>query len=431
MNSDNEKVSLLPAINVKKSNTIIQSIGKTSLLSNKIFLTALLKIERREGCSVELKAYYKKIENLTGADFSKGLVAEFSNADMRQFLKKSGSYYKAVQGLLDGNSVDSLKKQWGIMVHNPEDGLYGVVDVITAMIYDEKNGKLLIKFSDEERIQEELYNLKRNYTTLNYRLMMSFKSVYSYRIFEMIMSRIGYDDWKNKGKSQEYFYEYGLSELKYHLGILDPYISLEVKQAITMARTAEDFEKIEEGISTENKMPRYNDFERYTLKKAIAEINAIRDLEYEFSYAPIRNGKGGKVRGVQFIVKRVDAVVMTKDGKHELTEDEKDEVFDKIRSMINEELKMKEIRTIAETAGYDFEKVKKAYDVAKASKKDIPNLVGFLKAAIENGYEKPVEKKAKNKFNNFDQAEVDYEAIAQKKIRKRLLNDFKVDNDEV
>lgn len=420
MNADTEKTQSLPAISVKKSNTLIQAIGKTSLLSNKVFLTALLKVEKRDGCSTELKSYYKKLENLTGADFSKGLVAEFSNSDMRSFMKKSGSYYEEVKKLMDAESIASLKKQWGIMVHNPEDGLYGVVDVITAMIYDEKNGKLLIKFSDEERIQSEIYNLKRNYTTLNYRLMMAFNSKYSYRIYEMLVSRIGYDDWRNKGTSQEYVYEYGLSELKYHLGILDPYISSDVKKAITMARTADDFERIEENISTEHKMPRYNDFEKYTLKKAIKEFNEITNPEFVFSYSPVRSGRGGKVRGVQFIVKRVGGAVMTEEGRRELTEDEKDEIIDKIRSLVKEELKTKEIRTIAESAEYNFEKVKKAYDVASASTKDIPNLVGFLKAAIKNGYEKPIGKKAKNKFVNFEQSEVDYDAIAQEKIRKRI-----------
>ena len=109
MDSNIEKTNYLPVISVKKSNTLIQAIGKTTILANKVFLTALLNVEKRDGCSVESKAYYKKIGNLTGADFTKGLVAEFSNADMRSFLKKSGSYYKTVAKLMDGNSIESLK----------------------------------------------------------------------------------------------------------------------------------------------------------------------------------------------------------------------------------------------------------------------------------------------------------------------------------
>ena len=423
------------AMNVRKSNTLIQSIGKTTLLSNKLFLTALLKVEKREGCSDELKGYYKKLENLTGADFSHGLVAEFTNMDMRSFMTKSGSYYKAIGELMDSNSSESLKKQWGIMVHNQEDGLYGFVDVITAMIYDSKNGKILVKFSDEKRIQEEIYNLKKNYTLLDYRVMMSFKSEYSYRIYEMILSRIGYDDWKSNGMCQEYSYEYGLSEIKYMLGILDPFITPEVKEAITMARTAEDFERIEECITKERKKIRFNDFERYTLKRAVTEINSINNAEYEFGYTAIRSGRGGKIKGVRITAKRLttkDEWTVLSKSKAELTEEEKDDLYDKIRDLIKEKLKSRDVKAIAESAEYNFEKIKAAYDVASASSKDVSNLVGFMISAIKNGYEAPVAKKGKrrkNGFNNFEQKEVDYDAIAAKKVRKRM--DFELEEVEM
>ncbi len=422
MNNSNETKILNRSINVKKSNSLIQAIGKTTLLSNKVFLTALLNVEKREGCPAELVKYYKDLEHICGADFSHGLVSEFSNSDMRMFMKKSGSYYKTVEELMDSNSPDSLKKQWGIMINRPDDGLYGFVDVITSMIYDSKQGKLFIKFSDEKKIQEEIYNLKKNYTTLSYSQMMSFKSVYSYRIYEILLSRIGYEDGTTRQKKMQYQFDYGLSELKYYLGILDPYISADVKRALSEAKTADDFERIEISISGEKKMPRYNDFEKYTLKKAVAEINEIQNPEYTFSYSPIRNGRGGKVTGVLFTVDRI--VKETEKTIKELTDDEKDEIIDQIRGLIKETLKTKEIRLIAETAGYDIEKVRLAYDVANTNTKDIENLVGYLVAAIKNGYEMPVVKEGskkprKNAFINFDQRETDLDALVSKRIASR------------
>lgn len=416
MEKSNENKNII----VTKSNRLIQSIGKTTLLSNKVFLTALLTVEKREKCPEELKSYYKSLENICGADFSNGMVAEFSNSVMRNFMTKSGSYYKTIEELMDSNSPDSLKKQWGIMINRPEDGLYGFVDVITAMLYDAKNGKLFVKFSDEKRIQEEIYKLQGNYTTLNYGLMMSFKSVYSYRIYEIIMSRIGYEDGKTHQKKMQYKYDYGLSELKYYLGILDPYITMDVKRAISEARTPEDFERIELNISTEHKMPRYNDFEKYTLKKAISEINEIKDSEYQFSYSPIRNGRGGKVTGVLFTIDRV--VKENAKVSPELSDDDKDEIIDSIRDLINEELKTKDIRTIAEAAGYDLEKIKKAYTVAESSPKKIGSIVGFMVSAIKNGYEMPVvkEKRRKNNVINFEQRDVDYDEIVNQRILNRM-----------
>ena len=409
---------------VKKSNTLIQSIGKTTLLSNKVFLTALLTVEKREKCPVELKSYYKSLENVCGADFSTGMVAEFSNSVMRNFMTKSGSYYKTIEDLMDSNSPDSLKKQWGIMINRPEDGLYGFVDVITAMLYDAKNGKLFVKFSDEKRIQKEIYNLKRNYTSLSYELMMTFRSVYSYRIYEIIMSRIGYDDGSTHSKKLQYQYDYGLSELKYYLGILDPYITPDVKRAISEAKTPEDFERIEASISTEHKMPRYNDFEKYTLKKAISEINDIKNAEYRFSYSPIRNGRGGKVTGVLFTIDRLVKENENMNESPKLSDDDKDEIIDSIRDMITEKLKTKDIRSIAEAAGYDLEKIRKAYSVAEATPKKIDNLVGFMVSAIKGGYEAPVTKennKRKNAFvDNFEQRDTDYDEIIQKQLEERF-----------
>ena len=77
-------------------------------------------------------------------------------------------------------------------------------------------------------------------------------------------------------------------------------------------------------------------------------------------------------------------------------------------------------------------KIKAAYDVASASSKDVSNLVGFMISAIKNGYEAPVAKKGKrrkNGFNNFEQKEVDYDAIAAKKVRKRM--DFELEEVEM
>ena len=419
MSETRESVKQLRVINVKKSNTLIQSIGKTTLISNKVFLTALLNVEKREGCPSALTSYYKNLENICGADFSHGLVSEFTNADMRNFMTKSGSYYKSIEELMDSNSPDSLKKQWGIMINRPEDGLYGFVDVITAMIYDSKKGKLFVKFSDEKRIQEEIYNLKKNYTTLNYGVMMSFTSVYSYRIYEMLLSRIGYEDGSTKKKKDVYVFDYGLSELKYHLGILDPYINVNVKKAISAAKTAEDFDRIEDNISTEHKMPRYNDFEKYSLKKAKAEINSIKDREFDFSYEPIRNGRGGKVTGVTLIMNRINSIQTLQ--KPVLSDDEKDEIIDEIRDLITEPLKTKDIRSIAETAGYDMEKIRKAYQVAEASTKKIDNLVGFMKKAIQNDYDVPVSKDPAKKQNfNFEQRDTDYDAIVNERINNRF-----------
>lgn len=395
-------------ITVKKSNNLIQSIGKTTLLSNKIFLTSLRKIENRSGVASKEMAYYKKIEKVSGTDFSHGLVAEFTNAELRRMMdSKSGSYYKQVEELMDAKSSKSLRNQWVIMIKDPENGLYGSTDVITSTLYDDKTGRLFIKFSSEKKIQDEIYNLKNNYTLLNYSLMMSFKSIYTYRLFELVMSRIGYEEGITKEKKDEYSYNYGLSELKYLLGILDPYISKEVRTALS--EPYPDFEKIEEMVSEEKIMPRYTDFQRYALVKAKKEIDEL--TEWIFTYEPIRNGRGGKVVAIELRFTRKKK----NEEKRVLTEDEKMDFIDTIQDLIPHPIKVKELRQIAETSDYNLEKVKKAVEVLNATNKEVPNVVGFIIGAIKDNYEIPIKKEAKknykNSFNDMMHTDYDFDEI--------------------
>ena len=50
-------------VNVKKANSIIRSLGKESLLANKILLTALLKVKLSDGedLSPESEHYFKSL----------------------------------------------------------------------------------------------------------------------------------------------------------------------------------------------------------------------------------------------------------------------------------------------------------------------------------------------------------------------------------
>lgn len=396
----------LPLVLLKKSNNLITSIGKSTLLSNKVFLTALLRIEDRRGVPEGQKPYYQRLEASSGTDFTTGLVAEFCNAELRHIMgTNSGSYYNQISELMDPQSPKSLRNQWVVMVKNKEDGLYGTTDVITSTLYDDKNGKLYIKFSSEKKIRDELYNLKNNYTLLNYGLMMQFKSTYSFRIYELLMSRIGYQDGIMKEKRDVYSFTYNLSELKYLLGVLDPYINKDVRIAIQEPNP--DYEKIETMLSTEHVMPRYNDFKKYTLVKAKEEIDVMTDFIFE--YNPIRNGRGGKVVGVELLMKRKKS--LDKPLKEKIyNEDEKDEIIEEIQDLIPYKLKIRECRNIAVAANYDLQKVKKAYAVLEGTDVEINNVVGFLIKAIQDNYEPPKKKAAtKKKKNSFNDIEMQHD----------------------
>ncbi len=109
-----------------------------------------------------------------------------------------------------------------------------------------------------------------------------------------------------------------------------------------------------------------------------------------------------------------------------MTEDEEFEFLFELKDLIKEKLTAKDLRAIAKAADWDKEKIEAAYEIACACAAPIPNLTGFLVAAIKNEYQKPVAKeqsgepKSKNRFNNFEQREYDYADLEKRLLQVQL-----------
>ena len=97
-----------------------------------------------------------------------------------------------------------------------------------------------------------------------------------------------------------------------------------------------------------------------------------------------------------------------------ITEDEKYELIDQVKDLIEEKISTKNIMSILEAAGYDYEKVRKQYNNSKKAKK-IGNLVGWMIEAVKNDYSSPVDKvgASTNPFHNFQQNEYDFDALEE------------------
>lgn len=429
-------------VNVKKANSIIRSLGKESLLANKIFLTALLKVKFSDGenLSPESEHYFKSLQSRTGVDFSSGLVAEMDNATLRTAMnEKSGSYYTAISDIMDPASEKSLVRQWGIVLDNPKAGLYGFVSIITAAVYDSSSGKMFVKFSDEKAIQAQIYNIRNGYTSLNYRVMMNFKNVYSYKLYELLLSSIGLDDFKSGAQADTYRIKFGISELKYRFGVLDALSSKEVRIAIAEARNADDYERIEKSISKEKrKAANFYEFEQRVIKKAISEINELSDAEsdYTISYS-FEFGSNKRTPKI---------IVFTATRRHKTCEQEVNigetntttveqpslsdvdrqlEIIDEMRGFIKEPLKSRELLAIAKTANYDMERIRRAYDIIEQSPTKINNFVAYFKSAIRDNYNEPVSKNGKNDSAWADikseTNNVDLDELANNLVKKRML----------
>ena len=140
------------------------------------------------------------------------------------------------------------------------------------------------------------------------------------------------------------------------------------------------------------------------------------------SYEPVKSGKGGKVYGITFYVelnsgKDKKKLETKKRAKNLLlVKMKKFEMYVQVKELIKESVSIKDIKSICETAEYDFEKIQTAYHIAELAG-HIENLVGFMIKAIKEGYATPVKKEKKNQFNNFEQRQYDFD-----EYEKVLLN---------
>lgn len=155
------------------------------------------------------------------------------------------------------------------------------------------------------------------------------------------------------------------------------------------------------------KKPKYDtwyDFKRHVIDKAIPEINEKSDVHVE--YELVKKGQGGKVNKIIFTVKLFKNNEVE---KMEMNKEKKLEYIEQADEILESQLGLKDVNNILEAAGYDLDKITRAYKLSK-KQSSIHNLTGWLIKAIEHDYPEPVNKKGnkQNDFNRFKQNEYDF-----------------------
>lgn len=354
-----------------EGNALIMRKGRTSLLSAKVMLFALLKVENRntKRHNIKQSQYYKKLLQDTGVDYSKGLVAEIDVPDVRKLLKKenSGSFYASLRELfsIDPHDEKSLRNSWAVMLPNGDSGVLGYAEVITACHYDTANGKLFMKFSDEELVKSQIWQIKSEYTELPFLHMINIKSIYTYRLYEIIYSEITKADLmlRENGEEQpiEYSFRYALGELQLMLGIFDLTIDKDGKK---MAASKDpDFNLIVADINTRQRenMGEYRSFRRYSLDVATTEINNTPTSSFNICYDVEKEEHGRKVAYVIFYVKKKNFNNEIEVKHNEKPVDNADFIVDLARELNVLSLTYDELNKIAVAAEYDKNLVTAAY----------------------------------------------------------------------
>lgn len=398
-------LTVLKGRQYSKSNSLINAKGTTSLLAQKIFSVGIQQAQ---------------LDDRTGQ-----LVTTLHGGDLRRiFGNKGGSFYEHIRDLVEPEKEKASLLDWRIIYTNDQTKELEALNVVTDCKF--KDGILEMRYNN--RITDQIYQLKENYTMFSLEETIPLKSIYSYRIYEILKSELDKQSYiahkrgENLDNSEPYILVMNLTDLKLRLGIIDPNENKEIINALKKSNI--DFDYIEQlsqetaerkkgkGTSKTGKAKYsvFSTFRKNTLDKAKEELDEMTSIR--FDYEPIKSGRGGRIHSIRFMIydkkaARVD--VVEKRHIHILTAEEKEDFLDQISDMIEEKLRLKDLRAIAEAAEYDFDKVEKAYNVL-CQTSEVDNITGFMIKAIKDGYEEPVKFK-RRAFSNFKQNTYDFSEL--------------------
>ncbi|MCR4923275.1 replication initiation protein [Ruminococcus sp.] len=370
----------------KKSNELINAMGKGTALSQKLFAIGMQHIH---------------------VDETNNVVATIYGTDLRKMFKSSsGSLYEHIEALCDRQIKGATIFDWNLLMKDKENGKIEAHQVVTDASF--KNGTLTLRYNNS--LTDKIVNLQKDYTVLSLAETLSLKSVYSLRLYEMLKSAYDYQSAVTK-KQGDMVFEYLLPELKLELGIINSGGSKEIKAELE--KESPDYDRIDELAEKtgQNKYKEFKIFNRNVLLKAKEELNNKTSLVVD--YEPIKSGR--KAVGIRFFVTKKD---LEAPKTVQIVQANRDEILDELIDLMHDDFKLREIREIAEAADYDISKIKKAYEYMQNYGTDIDVPIAFIKDCIKKGYynteSKP--KAAKNNsFNNFSQrTDYDFEELERK-----------------
>lgn len=377
-----EEQKQLAMVKYRKSNKLVNSRGRTSASVHRLFTVAISEA--------------KLIGNQA--------VATIPGTKLRAiFQNYTGSFYDVVRRACKSptNKADLLS--WRLEMEDDDTESFSYINVVSSAEF--KNGKLTVVFSPE--ITKEITGLRSNYSEFYRGITLSMKSSCSMILYERLSSQADYLRSTKHNENGPYYVEYDMEELR-HVFSLD-YTTTEGKKTVK-----------------KHLYQRYVDFRVNILEVAKAEINELSPLTIE--YEPIMRGRGGKTVGIKFIIERKQKAQTI--SKEEQTR--RKVVFADVSGLLeNQNLPIKTIQRICETADYDYDKIKAAYDLSE-QQAEIDNFAGWLISAIRDGYQasttekkasgktakktgtKTSKKKRKPQFSDFEQTEYDFDELEEK-----------------
>lgn len=350
---------------VSRSNVLIESKSSTSLFERKLLNIAIAKAVIEDG----------------------ELIARVTTKDVKDYLHISGnSIYTRLR--------DASKETLGHVVSIEDDGKENFIMFNVVNKCEYRDGVFTTRFTKE--MKPHIYNLKKDYTRMSLDVLCSFKSLFTTRIYEIL--RTQYYRFEKEGSDEIIVPRppkapYSLAELKFTLNVVDANASKTVKRLVEQGRFEEAIEEIKDAAFDD-----WRNFRRKVLEVAKKELEESAYSEICFEYEPVKSGKGGKVTGIRFKVRKnlncthhSDLWRIRGDEMLEIIPDILEAKQPEIQEGLilevadifgSEPITIQDIKTLILASGQNVEAIKKAFSMSK-QQSYINNLVGWMKKCLE------------------------------------------------
>ena len=337
---------------VTKSNYFIMNCSyDLSLEEQKLILTLASMVQPSDE---EFKAYNFKI-----ADFIELLGVE-TQTKYTEIPKITKELMKKVFEIQEGNTL--IQVAW-----------------LSSARYEKGSGMVTLKFSPD--LKPYMLQLKEKFTQYQLANILSMKSKYSPRIYEILKC----NEFKKQG-----------------------YIKIEI-------------DELRKLLKADTVYPKYNDFKRYIIERTQKELKKISDISFEFE--EIKTGR--KVTSIKFYIQKNKLAINNK--SKDINEIAMDSITDidsdnnKLESDIELIVNMMKDHSITpsdalkiyNSANGDLNYIFKLYNYFKDRNAD--NFVGLMIKMVKPGeFKEPKKSIKKTKFDNFKGREYDYEDLERK-----------------
>ena len=368
----------------KANELIFAKYAVDSILENRILALVLLAIQNDD-----------YVENE-----SHNLIISFSVKTLLEYCDvKGNNYFQIIDDL-----KTAIQSRWiGFTDYENKTFCYKAMFVGVAL----KDGVLTLSVNGE--LSKYLIGItsRGNYTPLSLYTLMSLKSNYSVRLYEILRKTCF--SYKHEN---EYSSVVNLTELKLMLGVYQFDKLPKVKKELDKGMNA-DFDVIE-SYYKDNYYFSFSRFNEKILSKAIDEINAKSDITVRCEQK--KEGRGGKTTELVFIC----SFKNNKSSELEVAKKIEESSFEFAKKIFSDlKIKDSEYEAIAKASGYSSSKLSEVKKIYDANVGQIEKPVAWILAAIRDNYslpdaEKPVKK---NSFDNFESREYDYD-----ELMKEILN---------